>query len=146
MCCEGYGIYLVGKFVSLSVCYHVFCNHAQRDNERAIPKGSALYRLDFKFADFRKSNAFHSYGVKTKLTSQYANLYSLTSRKREINTCVCYISGLRTMFFAIKRPAGFIFVRAALEHSSCRFWCKYLFELAISTRTFSALYAEGADR
>ena len=25
--------------VCLSVCYHVFCNHAQRDNERTIPKG-----------------------------------------------------------------------------------------------------------
>ena len=67
-------LYLVRKFsVCLSVCYHVLCNHAQRDNERVIPKGSALYRLDFRFGDFRKSNAFNSYGVKTKLTSQYAN-------------------------------------------------------------------------
>ena len=64
------------KFFCLSVCYHIFCNHAQRDNERAIPKGSVLYRLDFEFGDFRKSNAFESYGVKT---SQYANI----SRMRE---------------------------------------------------------------
>ena len=47
---------LVRQFVCLSVClsvcqfvcYHVFCNHVKRDNERAIPKGSALYCLDFK--------------------------------------------------------------------------------------------------
>ena len=43
------------------------CHHAQRDNERVIPKGSVLHRLDFKFGDFRKSNVFESYGVKTKL-------------------------------------------------------------------------------
>ena len=52
--------------IFLSVCYHVFCNHAQRDNERAmIPRGSALHRLDFKIGDFIKSNVFESYGVKT---------------------------------------------------------------------------------
>ena len=39
-----------------------------------MPKGLALHRVDFKFADFCKSNAFESYGVKTKLTSQYAIL------------------------------------------------------------------------
>ena len=51
---------VLGPFVCLSVCYHVFCHHAQRDNEIAISKGSALHRLDFKFGDFRKSNAFES--------------------------------------------------------------------------------------
>ena len=41
------------------------------------------------------------------------------------------------VFFAVKIASlsghGFIFVRAALEAISCRFWCKYYFELAIST-------------
>ena len=48
--------------VCLSVCYHVFCHHAQGDNKRAIPIGSAPHWLDFKFVDFRKSTAFGSYG------------------------------------------------------------------------------------
>ena len=65
--------------LSLSVClfYHVFCHHAHRDNKRAIEYN--LYQkvqhytgLIYVFGDFRKSNAFESYGVKTKLTSEYA--------------------------------------------------------------------------
>ena len=43
-----------GLFVCLSVCYHVFCHHAHRDNKRAIPIGSAaLHWLDFKFGGFQ---------------------------------------------------------------------------------------------
>ena len=52
--------------VRLSVCYHVFCHHAQRTGKIATPTGSALHWLDFKNVDFRKSAAFRSYGVKTK--------------------------------------------------------------------------------
>ena len=57
----------------LSVCYHVFCNHAQRDNERAIPTGSSLHWVHFKKDDFRITTAFKRYSVKSKLRSQYAN-------------------------------------------------------------------------
>ena len=82
---------------------------------------------------------FKSYGVKSKLTSQCANQYSLTSRKRQINACVCYIGGLRTMITpyingTVERPW---FEGAALEDIFCRFCCKYLFQLAISTRLHS---------
>ena len=33
--------------VSLSVCYHVFCHHAQEIGQRAIVTGSVLHWLDF---------------------------------------------------------------------------------------------------
>ena len=43
--------YLVRKCVCLSVCpsvcYHVFCDYAQRDNKIAIPTGSLLHWLHF---------------------------------------------------------------------------------------------------
>ena len=38
----------------LSVYYHVFCHHAQRDYKKAIPKGSTLQWLDLKMAIFVK--------------------------------------------------------------------------------------------
>ena len=49
-------------------------------------------------------------------------------------------------YSAVERP---MCEGAALEDiysTSCRFWWNYFFELAISTHTFRALYAEGADR
>ena len=52
--------------LGLSVCYHVFCHHVQGDNKRAIPIGSALHWLDFKFGDFRKITVFENYAVKNK--------------------------------------------------------------------------------
>ena len=57
----------------LSVCYHVFCDYAQRDNKTAIPTGSSPHWLHFKKGDFRITAAFESYGVKSKSRSQYAN-------------------------------------------------------------------------
>ena len=69
--------YLVCKSVRLSVCYHVFCHHAQQGGQKAIPMVSVPHWLDFKNGDFRKSTAFKSYGMKTKRTSQYANEHSL---------------------------------------------------------------------
>ena len=58
---------VLGPFVCLSVCLlpRFLPPRATRQRNRDI-KGSALHRLDFKFGDFRKSNAFESYGVKTK--------------------------------------------------------------------------------
>ncbi|CAI8019656.1 Probable serine/threonine-protein kinase DDB_G0284251, partial [Geodia barretti] len=44
--------------VCLSVCYHVFCHHAQQTGQKATPTGSALHWLHFKTGDFRKSTAF----------------------------------------------------------------------------------------
>ena len=52
--------------LGLSVCYRVFCHHAQQTGKIATPTGSALHRLHFKNGDFRKSAAFRSYGLKTK--------------------------------------------------------------------------------
>ena len=44
----------------------------------------------------------------------------------------------------VERP-GFHFCEGSARATSGRLWCKYFFELAISTRTFRALYAEGGD-
>ena len=55
------------------VCLSVFCHYAQQGGQKAIPTGSVPHWLDFKNGDFRKSNVFKSYGMKTKQTSQYAN-------------------------------------------------------------------------
>ena len=59
----GYGTWFVSVSVSLSVCYHVFCHHTQRENKIEIPNDSALHWLDFEFGEFRKSTAFEGYGV-----------------------------------------------------------------------------------
>ena len=40
--------------VCLSVCYHVFCHHAQQTGKIATPAGSALNCLYFQLGDFRK--------------------------------------------------------------------------------------------
>ena len=52
--------------VCLSVCYRVFCHHAQQASKIATSTGSALHRLHFLNGHFRKSAAFRSYGLKTK--------------------------------------------------------------------------------
>ena len=39
--------------VRVSVCLSLFYHHAQGDNKRSIPIGSALHWLDLKFGDFR---------------------------------------------------------------------------------------------
>ena len=44
--CEARVGRLVRKFVCLSVCYHVFCHHAQRDNKRAVSKVWWLFGAD----------------------------------------------------------------------------------------------------
>ena len=55
---EGYCTWSVSFSVCLSVCYHVFCNHAQR----------AITGLIFYVAIFVKAVRSTVYGVKTKLT------------------------------------------------------------------------------
>ena len=47
---------------------------------------------------------------------------------------------------AVERPMFHFCEDSTRAYFFCRFWWKYFFELAISTRTFRALYAEGADR
>ena len=48
--------YMFSWSVSVSVCYHIFCHHAQRD-KRSIPKGSVI----LKFGDFRKCTVFERF-------------------------------------------------------------------------------------
>ena len=71
---EGYSTWFVSVSVHPSVCYHVFCDYALRDNEIAIPTGSSLHWLHFKKGDFRITAAFKSYGVKA---SEQANMQIL---------------------------------------------------------------------
>ena len=74
----------------LSVCYHVFCHHAQRHNKRAMVNGSALHWLDFKFGEFRKSTAFKGYGV-DKANSTDLHVHDVTTR----SACSAYLRGTR---------------------------------------------------
>ena len=72
---EGYGTWFVSVCVCVCpfICYHVFCDYAQRNNEIAIPTGSSLHWPHFKKGDLCITTTFKSYGVKSKSTSQYAN-------------------------------------------------------------------------
>ena len=83
---------VVGSWVCLCVCpfvcYHAFCDYAQRDNETAIPTGSSLHWLHIHKGDFRITTAFRSYGVKSKWTSQYWNLYKVTLTGSACSVCL----------------------------------------------------------
>ena len=80
---EGYSTWSVIPSVRPSVRYPLFWHYAQQGGQKAIPTGSVPHCLDFKNSDFRKSTAFKSYGVKTKLTSQYANEHGSDSARFE---------------------------------------------------------------
>ena len=71
---EGYGTWFVSASVCpsvrLSVCYHVFCDCAQRNNKTTIPWVHRYTDFIFKKGYFRITTAFKSYGVKSKSTSQ----------------------------------------------------------------------------
>ena len=51
---EVYSTLFVSMPVRLSVCYHVFCRHAQEISQRVIVTGSVLHWLDLKKAIFKK--------------------------------------------------------------------------------------------
>ena len=57
--------YLVCKCVCLSVCYHVFCHCATRQ-QNSDTNGFIATLASFKKGDFHKTTAFKSYDVKSK--------------------------------------------------------------------------------
>ena len=79
---EGYGTWFVSVSVCLSVCYHIFCDYAQRDNKTAIPMGSYTgFILKWWFS--------YSYYVQ-KLWREQANMQISTGlpRPRPLTLCI----------------------------------------------------------
>ena len=95
---EGYSTWFVSVSVLPSVCYHVFCDYAHRDNKIAIPTGSSLHWLHFKKGDFRITAAFKSYDVKSKprltSTASARSVYLAGTRSHNeghVSTPACYL-------------------------------------------------------
>ena len=85
-----------------AVCYRIFCHHAQGDNKRVIPIGSALHWLDVKFGDVRKSTAFKSYGVKP---SQKAIMQMNTGLPRPHPIALCILKAQEVATKGVYRNA-----------------------------------------